>query len=707
MKIRSLIILLTVLFFSCTRDEFNLDHPAPINKGMEIRSQKAILTDEALQSDRWETFLLSADKGEWVFSDAFPKANQLTEGSVLVVPPISLLPNGAIKKVESVRKEENLLILNVTDAALDEAYKRIDIDFSYHAYEEGLQKEFTIQRQKFGFVDLKFGGTNESLSMEPSFGINGEYVFELNVDLENRIFHSFRFGIRNAQFGPELISSIFANAKGSAEVKAEGIPIFSFVIPVPPNGAIPVNIQLVMETFGEVDIQGGIDVVQSFTNSQPIDLIFKLAPDSIPAPYAAVEYQNQNQDLEDFQYNIVFEEIQGQGEVSAGVVWNFQATVYNLFDLFNAFFKIGGPVFSAGISTDFQAGELVANVTADLKFPIEVGLAQTLFSSPEYGLERELAFELGEPSLGLYDTTLVLPCDVRFLDYDLQIECAEQTERLELSFFCNSNNGSSEGFKLFLNDQDLGKFAYNQQHSRTLLAARMSNFDEFTFRDIGRSSCRIEVKRSNPCDVRAYCAAPPFSDARDGQQYCFMEMADGKTWMNSPLLYHAGETLGTCHSDNPNLCLDLGRYYTYDELLPGEDNRGICPDGWHVPSLQEWINLFEAEKDIYGTVRPLMAPGLRRYGNITEEESNGFNLLPTGQFQRWKLLGQEESYFSNSILEDDDLLAILWTRDVVDESTGSFEASEGAKAIAVKANGTYLELRTPKLTGLVCRCVKD
>jgi len=53
------------------------------------------------------------------------------------------------------------------------------------------------------------------------------------------------------------------------------------------------------------------------------------------------------------------------------------------------------------------------------------------------------------------------------------------------------------------------------------------------------------------------------------------------------------------------------------------------------------------------------------------------------------------------------LLAILWTRDVVDESTGSFEASEGAKAIAVKANGTYLELRTPKLTGLVCRCVKD
>lgn len=696
-----------LVFFACTKEDFSLDHPSLEKRGLEIRNQEAVLTDAAIQSDRWETFLLSVDGAEWTVADAFPKSEDLQEGRVLVVPSIPLVPQGAIKRIESVRKEGRQYNLTVVDASLEEAYKSINIDFSYHAYEEVLQKEFSIQKQKFGFVDLKFGGTNESLSMEPSFGINGEYVFELDVDLENQIFRSFSFGIRNAQFGPELTSRIFANAKGSAEVAAEGIPIYTFLIPVPPNGGIPVNIQLVMETFGEVDIQGGMKAVQSFTNVNPIDLVFSIDPENIPAPHATVDYQNDNQDLEDFQYDIVFEEIQGQGEVSAGIKWNFQATVFNLFDLFNAFFKIGGPVFSAGIATDFQSGELVANVTADLKFPIEVGLSQTFFSSPEYGLERELAFELGEPSLGLYDTTLVLPCDVRFLDYDLNIECAEQTERLELSFFCNSNNGSSEGYRLFLNDQDLGKFTYNQQHSRTILASRMSNFDEFTFRDIGRSSCRIEVKRSNPCDAIAYCAAPPLSDPRDGQQYCFLEMADGKSWMSSQLLYHAGETIGACHSDNPDLCLDLGRYYTYDELLPGDDIQGICPEGWHVPSMQEWSNLFQAEKDVYGTVRPLMAPGFTRFGNVTQEESNGFNLLPTGQFQRWKLVEGDEEFYSNSILEDDDLLAILWTRDELEESTGSFDASEGAKAIAVKANGSYLELRTPKVTGLVCRCVKD
>ena len=694
-----------VLLFACTTEEYSPDQPRLSQRGLEIRTQEAALTDEAITSDQWETFLLSAGENQWVIADAFPKADQLKEGHILIVPSISLLPQGALKKIDAIQREGNQLIINVTDAALDEAYKRIHIDFSFHAYEEVLLREFSIKKQKFGFVDLKFTGTSETMTLEPSFGVNGEYVFELDVDFENQVFHSFEFGIRDATFGPELISRVFANAKGSAEVAAEGIPIYSFLIPVPPNGGIPVNIQLVMETFGEVDIQGGMQVVQSYTNVNPIDLVFTIDPENIPSPFAAVDYQNDNQDVQDFQYNMVFEEIMGQGEVSAGVVWNFQATVFNLFDVFNAFFKVGGPVFSAGVSTDFQGSELVANVTADLKFPVEVGIVQGILA--EFGIEREIAFELGEPSLGLYDTTLVLPCDVRFLDYDLQVECDEQADRLELSFFCNSNNGSSEGYQLWLGDQNLGTYAYNQQHTRTILAARMSNFDAFIIRDVDRSSCRIEVKRSNPCDLRVYCTDRPFTDARDGQQYCFQEMADGKTWMNSPLLYHAGETLGACHSDNPNLCLDLGRYYTYDELLPGVDNRGICPDGWHVPSVAEWNALFSAEKDVYGTVRPLMAPGFTRFGNVTEEESNGFNVLPTGQMQRWKLTSGEENVFSNSLLESDEPLAIFWSRDALTSDQGGYQTEDGAMAVAIQPNGQTISLRTPKTTGLVCRCVQD
>jgi len=151
----------------------------------------------------------------------------------------------------------------------------------------------------------------------------------------------------------------------------------------------------------------------------------------------------------------------------------------------------------------------------------------------------------------------------------------------------------------------------------------------------------------------------------------------------------------------------LGRYYTYDELLPGEDNRGICPDGWHVPSVAEWNALFSAEKDVYGTVRPLMAPGFTRFGNVTEEESNGFNVLPTGQMQRWKLTSGEENVFSNSLLESDEPLAIFWSRDALTSDQGGYQTEDGAMAVAIQPNGQTISLRTPKTTGLVCRCVQD
>lgn len=708
MKRYYLLALILVLLLSCTSEVYSPDNPNLELRGMEIRTQEADLTDRAITSNEWETFLLSADKNQWVIAKAFPMADQIKLGQVLVVPPISVLPEGALKKIERVQQEGNQLIVDVTNAGIEEAYKRIHIDFSYHAYEEKLLKNnLAITKQAFGFVDLALGSSNESLRLEPSFGINGEYVFELDVDLENRVFNTFRFGIQNARLGPELSTKIFANAKGSASVSSEGIPIYSFLIPVPPNGGIPVNIQLVMETFGEAEIEGGMDLVQSFTNKEPINLLFTLDPQNLPSPFATVEYINDNQSLDDFAYQVRLEEVQGQGEVSAGVKWSFQATVFNLFDLFNAFFSVGGPVFAAGVATEFQESEWVANVTADLKFPVELGLTQSIFPASEYGLQEEFAFELGEPSLGLYDTTLVLPCNIRFLDYGLELNCEASSERLNISFFCNSNNGSSEGYHLLLGDQDLGTFSYNQQHRRSIQASRMRNFDDFTIRDVDRSSCRIAIRRSNPCELQAYCSEKPFVDQRDGQQYCFQEMADGKTWMSSPLLYHDGETIGACHSNDPDLCLDLGRYYTYDELMAGDTLRGICPSGWHVPSLDEWIALFNAEKGRYGLVRPLMAPGFIRFGNVQEEETNGFNLLPTGQMQRWKLTSDEEDVFTNSILDDDEPIAILWTRDGLTSDQGGYQADEGAIAVSIQADGNTNGMRTPKSTGLVCRCVKD
>ncbi|MBK6963776.1 MAG: hypothetical protein IPH20_07440 [Bacteroidales bacterium] len=50
-----------------------------------------------------------------------------------------------------------------------------------------------------------------------------------------------------------------------------------------------------------------------------------------------------------------------------------------------------------------------------------------------------------------------------------------------------------------------------------------------------------------------------------------------------------------CYQDNPSNCEIYGGLYQWTELMqsgfgdPG--NSGICPDGWHIPTIGEWADL--------------------------------------------------------------------------------------------------------------------
>jgi uncharacterized protein (TIGR02145 family) len=51
-----------------------------------------------------------------------------------------------------------------------------------------------------------------------------------------------------------------------------------------------------------------------------------------------------------------------------------------------------------------------------------------------------------------------------------------------------------------------------------------------------------------------------------------------------------------CYEDDPENCLRYGGLYQWDEMMGGdtlEATRGICPEGWHIPSDAEWASLFE------------------------------------------------------------------------------------------------------------------
>ena len=80
--------------------------------------------------------------------------------------------------------------------------------------------------------------------------------------------------------------------------------------------------------------------------------------------------------------------------------------------------------------------------------------------------------------------------------------------------------------------------------------------------------------------------APPrgtFVDERDKKTYRYVTI--GKlVWMAENLNFKIEDSW--CYDDKKANCKKFGRLYNYDAAMRA------CPDGWHLPSLNEWKNLF-------------------------------------------------------------------------------------------------------------------
>lgn len=138
-------------------------------------------------------------------------------------------------------------------------------------------------------------------------------------------------------------------------------------------------------------------------------------------------------------------------------------------------------------------------------------------------------------------------------------------------------------------------------------------------------------------------------DSRDGQKYKTVKIGD-RWWLAKNLNYAADSSY--CYNDEPDSCTIYGRLYpwtvamqldtiynklnvTYTETIKGA-HQGICPDGWHIPSEEEWnemIDYADSHNGNEGASASLRA----KYSWIPNEEYEikyidrfGFAGLPAG-----------------------------------------------------------------------------
>lgn len=130
-----------------------------------------------------------------------------------------------------------------------------------------------------------------------------------------------------------------------------------------------------------------------------------------------------------------------------------------------------------------------------------------------------------------------------------------------------------------------------------------------------------------------------FTDERDGTVYKTVKIGN-QVWFAENLNYILDNDESKCYAESTSNCLLYGQLYRADDAL------SACPNGWHLPSEDEWQELF----DYLGGTN--LATDLLEVGASFQNTEIQFNLLPAGRFWSnqvgYEFLGDTGFYWTAS-----------------------------------------------------------
>lgn len=188
-------------------------------------------------------------------------------------------------------------------------------------------------------------------------------------------------------------------------------------------------------------------------------------------------------------------------------------------------------------------------------------------------------------------------------------------------------------------------------------------------------------------------------DPRDGNEYRVVIIGK-KAWMAENLRYNDHKS--ECYNSSTNNCEMYGRYYTWSQALGIDANcdnkectlkkglsRGVCPEGWHIPSLKEWekLTIYVERKAGLNAATVLKSD----FGWKSKPGSNEskFNVLPAGyRFQSGNFQGKGS-------------IARFWTTDEIN----GYQAYSAE--LQDKSTRAFVRREDYKANELNVRCVSD
>jgi Fibrobacter succinogenes major domain (Fib_succ_major). len=179
-----------------------------------------------------------------------------------------------------------------------------------------------------------------------------------------------------------------------------------------------------------------------------------------------------------------------------------------------------------------------------------------------------------------------------------------------------------------------------------------------------------------------------FTDERDGQVYKYTTIGD-QVWMAENLRYDS--EFSECMDHFGDSCKTFGLYYSlykniqpYQYVVNDSIFEFICPNGWHIPSLDEWKTMIEMMGGFSQQSSALRLKSGNEWANGIGENACGFSAKPAGVY-----VNEEEGV--HFVRYD----AVFWT--------STKEYSQDYYTIKIEKDVTVFN-HFPKMT---IRCLKD
>ena len=178
-------------------------------------------------------------------------------------------------------------------------------------------------------------------------------------------------------------------------------------------------------------------------------------------------------------------------------------------------------------------------------------------------------------------------------------------------------------------------------------------------------ACDDEVSQPSLGEEQGSSSVGSLVDKRDGQTYRTVTIGS-QIWMAENLNYATSGSY--CYNDDTTYCSKYGRLYKWAAavgksqadcgpgnscVLPSGDVQGVCPDGWHLPSTDDWAVLELTAGGWYKSGHALKSTSGWSVRNGSDQFS--FSALSAGERSRdgkYSGLGSSSTFWTSTELGD-------------------------------------------------------